>query len=384
MSKNNPEPGITGYVESKPLERLHSLDGLRGLLALQVVAFHYLSQFPNVLEWARSSFLPVYNGNYAVCMFFLLSGFVMSYVYGEHLAAGDSAAELRRFFGARAARLVPVQMFTLLVLFLGTSPLFLNDNTFLRPDTSLSLDGLIASLFSVQGPWLDRHSWNYPAWSISVEWHLYLLFPLIVLVFPLKRLSWLMMLVGVAGPSLYVLSRGGSGGSVPSTGGLSLLFALGLFVSGMAVYSIWRSRRLDSWGLAIAAVVITVACISVRGWFWMALLASPLLLLALLRNNVVRAVFSSAPMRFLGTISYSLYMSHAVFQMLAVNRPYYQQLFAGDDTIRWIGYLVSIVLALVVGTAVHFLVERPCRRFISGALKLRLPKTTSPALQGAV
>ena len=383
MSKKKSDPRITGYDQEKPLERLHGLDGLRGLLALQVVAFHYLSQFPKVLEWARGNFLPVYNGNYAVCLFFLLSGFVMSYVYGQRLALGDTGPALKRFFAARAARLIPVQLLTLLVLFIGTSPLLLNDSAFLKPDTSLSLEGLIASAFSVQGPWFDRHSWNYPSWSISVEWHLYLLFPLMVWLFSLKRLSWQVLLAGVAAPSLYLLSRGGSGGAVPSTGGLSLLFALGLFVSGMAVHTVWRSRHLDSWLLAVAAIGLAIVGISVRGWFWIALLASPLLLLAILRNETARAVFGCAPMRFLGAISFSLYMSHAVFQMLVVNRPYYQRLFAGDDTSQWIGYLVSIALAVAIGTAVHYFFELPCRRLIASALKLRQPSAAAPALQGA-
>jgi peptidoglycan/LPS O-acetylase OafA/YrhL len=221
-------------------QRLHSLDGLRGLLALQVVAFHYLSQFPNVLEWSRSSFLIIYNGNYAVCMFFMLSGFVMSHVYAERLGQTNPHGALVDFFGARVARLVPVHLFALAVLVIGTSPLVLNDTAFLKPDTSLSIEGLVASIFSVQGPWFDRHSWNYPSWSISVEWHLYVIFPLVVwLVLP-RRLGWPVIALGVAIPALYVLSRGGSGGAVPSTGGLSLLLALCLFLAGMGAQTVWR------------------------------------------------------------------------------------------------------------------------------------------------
>jgi peptidoglycan/LPS O-acetylase OafA/YrhL len=88
-------------------------------------------------------------------------------------------------------------------------------------------------------------------------------------------------------------------------------------------------------------------------------------------------------MRFLGAISYSLYLSHAVFQMLVVNRPYYQQLFAGDETVRWAGYLVSIAAALVIGTVVHLAVELPSRNLIKRLLQRLLPKA-APVLAAEI
>src|ERR1700741_4157400 len=67
--------------------RLHQLDGLRGIAALTVVVFHYLSAFVPALtpdqtknpHWLSDTPLAVtFNGPFAVVVFFVLSGFVVS------------------------------------------------------------------------------------------------------------------------------------------------------------------------------------------------------------------------------------------------------------------------------------------------------------------
>lgn len=67
--------------------RVNQLDGLRGIAALTVVAFHYLSAFVPALtpdqtanpHWLSDTPLAVlFNGPFAVVVFFVLSGFVVS------------------------------------------------------------------------------------------------------------------------------------------------------------------------------------------------------------------------------------------------------------------------------------------------------------------
>lgn len=68
--------------------RFESLDGIRGVAAFIVVVFHFLSAFiPSVVPeqssavplWADSPFAILYNGNFAVPVFFVLSGFVLAH-----------------------------------------------------------------------------------------------------------------------------------------------------------------------------------------------------------------------------------------------------------------------------------------------------------------
>ncbi|WP_443147193.1 acyltransferase family protein [Paenibacillus sp. KACC 21273] len=79
------------------MQKLKYLDGLRGLAALIVVISHFVVAFyPSLYNgsidsvhtqkslelWiSKSPFNLFYNGNFAVCVFFVLSGYVLSYKF---------------------------------------------------------------------------------------------------------------------------------------------------------------------------------------------------------------------------------------------------------------------------------------------------------------
>ena len=83
----------TGSV--REARRLHSLDALRGLAALGVVAYHYLDQ-------------PAYYGLLGVELFFIISGFVI-------LMTLERVPSLLQFAIGRAARLYPAYWFSVAV-----------------------------------------------------------------------------------------------------------------------------------------------------------------------------------------------------------------------------------------------------------------------------
>jgi len=80
--------------------RLQHLDGIRGIAAFAVFVCHFIQVFvPHVYyldaaqghglwedEFATSPFNIIVNGNFAVCLFFVLSGFVLSHRF---LDTGD-------------------------------------------------------------------------------------------------------------------------------------------------------------------------------------------------------------------------------------------------------------------------------------------------------
>jgi len=91
-------------------ERLHFLDGMRGVAALIVVFHHGLLNFTNALytgekrdshfHWdvhlAGKPFLIFFAGNYAVAIFFVLSGFVLSHVFSR-TDVGPLSLTIRRY-----------------------------------------------------------------------------------------------------------------------------------------------------------------------------------------------------------------------------------------------------------------------------------------------
>jgi peptidoglycan/LPS O-acetylase OafA/YrhL len=143
--------------------RIPSLDGLRGIAALAVMAFHFNVFF---LPQARLPF--VSRGYLAVDLFFLISGFVMAHTYGEQL--GDNRqAHWFRFALARFARIYPLFVLTTLAMIAiqALSGMHLDL-------VSFSNRALLLQPFLLQ-QWMGL-SWNYPSWSISTEAEAYIFF----------------------------------------------------------------------------------------------------------------------------------------------------------------------------------------------------------------
>jgi peptidoglycan/LPS O-acetylase OafA/YrhL len=164
--------------------QLPSLTSLRGLAALWVVLYHYCVQcFPN-LDVAHYTQL-IGKGYLAVDMFFMLSGFVMTHVY--YRAFSDSNGIMlhyRGFLVARIARLYPLHIFMLLLFVATAVTSQLMAGSVTSPLQSIPLKGpesvtaFLANIFMLQGLEAGKLSWNYPSWSISVEFMAYLAFPL--------------------------------------------------------------------------------------------------------------------------------------------------------------------------------------------------------------
>lgn len=164
-------------VIQKP-ENLPSLTGLRFVAAICVVIAHSGMIVPKVLL-PRYLWLGSHLVFFGMTLFFVLSGFVITYNYFDSFRSKSLRVALYDFLSARAARLLPLYFFVLIVT-LATLPLAIRweKQAFLFP---LYLTPAHSSLF-----WLND---NKPpevftyfgiAWSIATEWVFYLCFPLIV------------------------------------------------------------------------------------------------------------------------------------------------------------------------------------------------------------
>lgn len=363
-------------------QRLNELDGLRGLMALLVVIYHLQAVLPGVSQSLTATVPMLQQTWFAVDVFFVMSGFVMAYVYGSQFSEGVRFSDYVRFHYARFARLYPVHLFSLAVIAAGTLPFVIETPAFLSAEGRYSWQSGLATLLMLHSPWLDHRTWNFPAWSISAEWHAYAVFPFIV---PFvwaagKHLALAALLLGVVVP-FYLYTQ--VSGSEPTNTPLVLLRALPLFLSGMILYRFNAplgaifSGPLAS-GLTVAALLFLL---NRQGAEHVAVLLSPALLLCVLNAAWLRSIFTTPALLFLGAISYSLYMTHAAVVMFGLGL--WRRRLAGlvsvdplsSSLANWAVFMGSVAAAIVLGWLTMRWIETPSRKaMIAWPTLRRLPE----------
>lgn len=187
------------------------VDLLRGVSILVVLLLHYtlaykLASSP-ALQWVPQPILHtiLYNGNYGVSVFFVISGFLItSNIVKRYGSLG--AIDVAHFYKLRFFRLYPLIVLALvLITVLGLAGLAKFSNMVHHEDPGAGF--FVTADLSVLTFWhnilMERVGYfNYAMniyWSLSVEEVFYLLYPLVLLVL---RRGWL--LVGLAGLCLVV------------------------------------------------------------------------------------------------------------------------------------------------------------------------------------
>lgn len=187
--------GETGLPSNVGSSRLAGVDVLRGLCVLLVLLNHIKLRFllndlpvPDALP-ARMEQVLFWSGHYAVVVFFVISGFLIT---GLSLRRWGSlgAVDVGGFYRMRFARIAPCLL--LLLLILSTLHLAGASDFVIRPERSTLGRALVAALtFHVN--WLEGHHGYLPGgwdvlWSLSVEEAFYLVFPLAAILLRSERL----------------------------------------------------------------------------------------------------------------------------------------------------------------------------------------------------
>ncbi len=366
---------MPGASQSAP-ERFDALQSMRGLLACAVVAYHMTAQ---------THFYPVVHGAYAaVDFFFVLSGFVIASAYGDRVRSAGAVAQ----YGVRRiGRLYPLHLFVLTIwLVVEFCKQALGAAAFVGPTSWPSFWSNLA-LIQAFGP--DSITWNYPSWSISIELWANLAAGLMILALGRRwRLGAAAVIALLAAfyVSQYVIDYGAFQKPFDILAN-DADYAAGFFL-GMLTHAVWRGLtrlRLGAfWGLDVLAIAATIAVFryadEMPAFSKSAVFAVVVLVLAFERGPVCALLRRPASL-WLGTVSYSIYLTHvllvevatnAIFQLgdavgLPTSAPVY-----GEDTITLLGpwfadaaVLVVIVATLVVSGVTYRLVEDPARRWFN-------------------
>ncbi len=350
---------MTSPQTASPLRRRPALDGLRGVAALVVVVHHslltdpgwgrpYLGEATADTPWAWwrtvSPLRLLWGGDAAVVVFFVLSGYVLARPF-LHGAGGPWRLYYPRrlvrlylpVWGALAfaAALVAVVPRTAVTGYSWlddagvppTVPGLLGDVTLAAPDLFLG-----------------------QLWSLHWE----VLFSLLLPVY-LVAVGWLSRFGVVGFVPLFVVASSSWLADVYPVVYLSV-FAFGVLLAALEVRP--RRPRPSWWWVALGAVA--VAGLTVKRYPLMVLGATAAVALVLGSSRAER-LLSARPARWLGGVSYSLYLVHLPV-VLAVSR-----LGAGVG----VTVAVSVAVSLVAAAVFHRVVEKPSHRLAS---RMRAPR----------
>jgi peptidoglycan/LPS O-acetylase OafA/YrhL len=178
------EDKMNTIEKSTAAKHLGYLDGLRALAEIFVVLHHALLQVDfnqQPLTGFMKRFVGVfYHGHYAVDLFIVLSGFCLMLPITRGNGTLRNGAV--NFFKRRAWRILPPYYFAM-ALSLLLIWFFIHEKTATHWDIRIpvTVESILTHLILMQDAFGDDFNINHAFWSISVEWRIYFLFPLLAL-----------------------------------------------------------------------------------------------------------------------------------------------------------------------------------------------------------
>lgn len=356
-------------MDSPPADRFHipSLDGLRAVAVL-IVFFSHIG------------LNRVAAGGFGVTIFFFLSGFLITTLLRLE-AEQTGRVSMRNFYLRRALRILP-----LMYIVLGAATI-----------CTLAIGApLSKGVLALQAVHLTNYLTTYEArggggfplgtivlWSLSVEEHFYLLFPIAFITLRravprLERqavvllgvcgalLAWRCILVFVFHIEPYYMMH------ATDTRIDSILFGCVLALWNNPALGEARWSPLRVWSSFAVAVVVLVWTMTSRNpafretvrYTIQGIALAPVFIAAVRFPKVFPfRLLNTSAVSFVGVVSYGLYLVHLPI-ILLVRRTLWS-----EWTVAW----VSLGLALTVSTLLYYGIERPC-----GRLRRRLSYVHQP------
>lgn len=367
----------SAFADTKP--HYNILDGLRGVAALTVVCFH-------LFEAYATSHLDqkINHGYLAVDFFFILSGFVVGYAYDDRWKTMRIADFLkRRFIRLHPMVIIGALIGAVMFYFQGCSVWDVSQ----VPVVALIIATLMNVLLIPATPGMEirgvgeMYPLNGPSWSLFFEYIGNILYAFFLHKLSTKVLS---ILVLSAGCGLAIFALWGPLGDICVGfalteeniigGSLRLLFS---FPAGLLLSRIFKPVKVrGAFWIGSSSIVVLSAIPRIGGseHLWMNGLYDTIcfavvfpLLVCLGASGKTTDKVTTRVCRFLGDISYPLYMVHYPFIYL-----YYA--WVKNENLTFIQSLPGAV-ALVAGSVVLAylclkLYDEPVRRFLSRRLRI--------------
>ncbi len=361
---------------------LDPLTSLRFFAALTVFTWHLrgLLTLP-LVNWVQTGYL-------GVSFFYVLSGFIMAYVYTEKLRDGNSRS-IKQFYISRVAKLWPVHLLT----FALSLPLvFVFGQYIVSSHAGGRLLWAALSDVTLTQAWIPNNGFNFSfngvAWSLSVEVFFYAVFPAIIYAFgrfrqslTTKRLVVMMGVLWAVTMLIYI--------SIPATmddwrfyilpiarlpdflmGILVGLTFLSMRKGKASTFKKGRGTRYELATLALLVVMIGVSGFmpqSIRFSVWLLPLWACVMFVFAHQSGRVSRVLSWRPLVFMGEASFSFYMIHQlVIRYMSLGH------WAPVVTV-----LLSLATAMLLSGLIYILFEEPLRVRLKGFMESKLAPANS-------
>lgn len=366
------ETSSSAFADTKPHYAI--LDGLRGVAALTVVWFHVFEAY------ATSHLDQIINHGYlAVDFFFILSGFVVAYAYDDRWGRLSTGDFLKR-------RLIRLQPMVVMGAIIG-GIMFYTQGCSVWDVSQVSLGLLVVSTllnmflipattgFEIRGVG-EMYPLNGPSWSLLFEYIGNILYALLLRRFTTKVLAFF---VAVAAVGLALFSIFGPLGDIcvgfsmtgdNITGGfLRLLFS---FSAGLLLSRVFKPVKIKGAFWICSAAIVAVAAVPRIGGeehLWMngaydaicAIILFPLLVL-LGASGKTTDKTTTKICKFLGDISYPLYMVHYPFIYLYYAWVKNENLPFGES---YLGATALFFGSIALAYLCLKLYDEPVRRFLA-------------------
>jgi peptidoglycan/LPS O-acetylase OafA/YrhL len=355
--------------ETQPITRkIEELESIRGLAAFLIVFFH-LPKWNPILDIGF-----INNGYLMVELFFVLSGFVIFNAYADKIT---TKKDLIRFQLLRFGRLYPVHLLFLFVFlgieiakYIASTKLGINSPNSIPFQTN-NFSAFLKNIFLISSVLPNQpHTYNSPAWSISVEFYTYLVFAVSIL---LIKKSKIMFFTALTFISLLMLAT-------DNTFGFESMLSCfaGFFIGCLtAKFTKGIKKNLPSFYSVIAffAVVSFLQFKTTKDFDLMIyfLTAALIATLVLSKSGTLKTILRFNFLTWLGAVSYSVYMSHAAIEWVVnqvirvllkkpeivgingISIPQLSQLEA------LLACVVVASIVLIVSSCIYNFVEKPMR-----------------------
>lgn len=313
----------TTYIE--PKKHYEILDGLRGVAAVMVVAFHVFETFAGGIRFNQI----INHGYLAVDFFFLLSGFVVAYAYDDRWGKMTNWD----FYKRRLIRLQPMVIMgsivgALLFYFQGGNVLFP-----MIPEipvwkmvivmvVGFTLIPLLPSM-DIRG-WQEMHPLNGPAWSLFFEYIANIVYALVIRKLSNKILGFIVFLFACL--LIHYTVTGTQGDVIGGWSFDKIQLRIGFtrllypFFAGVLLSRIGKVIHVKGAFWICSLLIIAILSIPRIGGsedLWMNGLYESFCIIILFplivsigAGGTVSGKYSSKINKFLGAISYPIYITH--------------------------------------------------------------------------